>query len=44
MCPGPSASQAYLSALAGARAKAIRDATLTFASPADDRLTFERGE
>ena len=44
MCPEPSASQPYLTALAGAHAEAIRDATLTFVSPAGDRLTFERGE
>lgn len=44
MCDAPSASQPYLSALGGARAEAIRDATLTFVSPTGDRLTFERGE
>ncbi len=44
MCPEPSASQPYLTALGGARAEAIRDATLTFVSPTGDRLTFERGE
>ena len=44
MCPELSASQAYLSALGGARAEAIRDATLTLVSPAGDRLTFERGD